>query len=248
MNGKWTSLGLFLLGCTLSTSQIPEQPHTEFEVAVVRRVTHPQGYASVSPPQASHFIARNVTLSFLIAMAFEVDGDQIHGGPAWMSTDTYELQANSYPGTGYERLRMPLQKFLSDQFGLKVHREVKEVLGYELVVANGGPKLNKTESLPDDKGYVLRDQIHCNSAPLSALAGLLAIPLGRPVINATGITGNYEIKLRFAPTDGSESQLPSLTTAVKEQLGLKLVSRKVNQTTLVIDHVERIPADEIQAH
>jgi uncharacterized protein (TIGR03435 family) len=72
---------------------------------------------------------------------------------------------------------------------------------------------------------------------------ILSHPVGYPVVDKTGITGNYDIKLSYAPANDPNSNLPDLFTALQEQLGLKLESQKVPVEILVIDHVDRIPTE-----
>ena len=72
---------------------------------------------------------------------------------------------------------------------------------------------------------------------------MLARPVHRPVVDQTGIKGSFDINLNFAPEGATDSSLPSVFTALQEQLGLHLENRKVPQQTLVIEHVERVPAD-----
>ena len=76
---------------------------------------------------------------------------------------------------------------------------------------------------------------------IAGLAGLLESPAGGPVIDKTGITGDYDIKLSYATARFTDSNLPDIFTAVQEQLGLKLVPQKVPVDFLVIDHVNKIP-------
>jgi uncharacterized protein (TIGR03435 family) len=72
---------------------------------------------------------------------------------------------------------------------------------------------------------------------------MLSAWLKQPVVDATGIDGLYDINLKFAPAGATESELPSIFTAVQEQLGLKLEPRKVPVENLVVDHVEKEPVD-----
>ena len=78
------------------------------------------------------------------------------------------------------------------------------------------------------------------------MAATIARPVGRPVINDTGIAGTYDIRLRYSATgtgSTTDSNLPSIFTAVEERLGLKLEARRVSIEMLVIDHCERVPTD-----
>jgi uncharacterized protein (TIGR03435 family) len=74
---------------------------------------------------------------------------------------------------------------------------------------------------------------------MKVLAELLAIAQRQPVVDRTGIAGNYEIKLSYAPMGSTDSALPSVFTAVQEQLGLRLEPQMVPVEMLVIDRVEK---------
>jgi uncharacterized protein (TIGR03435 family) len=72
---------------------------------------------------------------------------------------------------------------------------------------------------------------------------ILSRPAGGPIIDKTGVHGKYDINLSYAPANDPTSSLPSLFTALQEQLGLKLESQKVPVEYLVIDHVDRTPTE-----
>ena len=78
---------------------------------------------------------------------------------------------------------------------------------------------------------------------MSALAAMLALFAKQPVVDKTGIGGSYEINLKFAPNETTDSSYPSVFTAVQEQLGLKLESQKVPVEMLVIDHLDKMPTE-----
>jgi uncharacterized protein (TIGR03435 family) len=111
-----------------------------------------------------------------------------------------------------------------------------------VVVAKGGPKLKKSTT---DSGqrYILKDGMLLQYITLASFAAALARPMGRPVIDQTGIAGNFDIKLDYAPEDLADSSRPSLFTALQEQLGLKLEAQKIAVEMLVIDHAERVPSE-----
>ena len=74
---------------------------------------------------------------------------------------------------------------------------------------------------------------------MDALAAILTRVLGRPVVNETGLTGGYRLDLDFAVDPAAATDLPSVFTALQEQLGLRLESRTVDVQKLVIDAAER---------
>jgi len=78
---------------------------------------------------------------------------------------------------------------------------------------------------------------------MASFAAMLAHPVDRPVTDKTGIVGTYDISLDYASEGALDTVLPSIFTAMPEQLGLKLEPHKVPFEMLVIDHVERIPTE-----
>jgi uncharacterized protein (TIGR03435 family) len=71
------------------------------------------------------------------------------------------------------------------------------------------------------------------------LASSLSISAGRPVIDQTGLAGNYNLNLQWAGDTTADSPLPSLPAALREKFGLELKPQVGPVSTLVIDHVEK---------
>jgi uncharacterized protein (TIGR03435 family) len=204
-----------------------------------------------------------------IQIAYGVKEFQIKG-PAWISTERFDIEAKAANGSGTgTQMRLMLQSLLADRFGLKLHSEFKESPVYTLLVGRSGVKMRPSadqtlwagdfpDGSPDGQpltaggptdlapGRFLGEAI-----PITMFVNLLAGPLGRPVINKTGLTGRYDIDLRYAPGSGQVTSndpdqsaqagatSPSLFTAIQEQLGLRLESTKGPVEVLVIDHIER---------
>jgi len=200
------------------------------------------------------YSASNIDLKSLIANAYGVRPEQISGGPSWIDSNHYDIEAKIVPADGAalqpltkERRNLMLRSLLADRFKLVVHTETKEQPIYELVVAKSGSKLQPAKSDQPTRMIMSGSgKFSMETAQISALIYQLSPQLGRPVIDKTGLTGNYEIKLEWARDSGSASSdaapsdasAPSIFTAVQEQLGLKLVSTKGPVDTLVIDHAE----------
>ena len=183
----------------------------------------------------------------LIGYAFGLNDKQIEAPPSWFESTYYDIVAKPEGDVvlTYEQLQPLLQQLLKQRFGLILHHEKKDVPGYALVVAKGGPKLKEGKGASAGV-YILKEGLQGSSIPMTTLTGLLAYPLGRPVVDKTGLAGSYDIKLSYASENGPEtadSALPSIFTAVQEQLGLKLEAQKVSQDFLVIDHIEKIPTE-----
>jgi uncharacterized protein (TIGR03435 family) len=237
--------GLFAMSAATAPlhAQTPAPP-TAFEVASVRLVPPGQGGTISISPSGSPTFTATINLENLIAMAYGVDSDNLLNGPSWLGSQLYDVTAKveGNPRLTYEQLKAPLQKLLEERFQLAVHRQTKEGSGYALVAAKSGPKLQETKG-EAPHAYILKGGLHLQNSSLDDLAGTLKIPAGRPVVNETGIKGQFDIKLKYAPEGAANSELPSLFTALQEQLGLQLVPRKVPVATLVIDHVERVPSE-----
>ena len=167
--------------------------------------------------------------------------------PLQVGNEAYNIavQPESGGAVSYEPLKPPLRQLLAERFRLATHDESKEVQGYALVFGKGGPKLEKNTGAQKQGMYHARGMSAAGIA-LDHLASMLARPAGRPVVNRTGIEGSFDVKLSYADTrvPGSEtSELPSVFTAVQEQLGLKPEPQKVVRRVLVVDRCERVPAE-----
>jgi uncharacterized protein (TIGR03435 family) len=215
------------------------------------------------------FSAKGMTLKSLLKEAYGIQDDQISGAPKWVSSQTYDIEAkvDGVDAATLEKLsddqfKGMFRSFLRDRFQLKVHWETKELPVLALVVAKGGPKLQQAKpgdtypdgiKGPDGKpaghaGMLMwgRGRLTGQGIPIGNLVPPLTQELGRIVEDKTGLTGNYDIELRWTTDDAapdsrsaSDSPGPSLFTAMQEQLGLKLESQKAPVQVLLIDHVEQ---------
>jgi len=201
----------------------------------------------MSPQGSRYFSITNASMSFLIGMAYGIGDDQLVKNPIWIETECYSITARA-AGTGSlsnDRLKALLQNLLAQRFHLAVHTEVKEFSGYALMVAKGGPKLTPTKG-GRGAGSIRMDGLRAQNIPLSSLAKMLTHPVGGHVIDKTGIPGRYDINISFVPDASlapTDSSLPSIFTALQEQLGLKLVAQKIPIKMLYIDHVEKVPTE-----
>ena len=95
-------------------------------------------------------------------------------------------------------------KLLQERFQLAVRRQTKEGSGYALVVAKNGPKLQETKGDPPH-AYIIKGGLRLQNSSLDGLAGSLTRPAGRPIVNETGIKGNFDINLDYAPEGAANS-------------------------------------------
>jgi uncharacterized protein (TIGR03435 family) len=236
-----------------------QTPAVSFDVASIHiNNTETDGHHHIiSDPAESHFRTVNLALRDLIQFAYGLPDSQILGGPAWLGSDLFDIDAKSDPVADAELHALPteqarhekqlmVQALLADRFELKVHQETRQLPVYALVVTKDGPKfiLSKVDGTTIDTGRA-RLHIAGSDDTIGILARELAQLLGRPVLNQTGLSGRYDLSLRWAPDDvavsasSSPDLPPDIFTAIQEQLGLKLESTKGPVPVLVIDSVEK---------
>ena len=240
----------------------------------------------------------NVSLHDLIRTAYDVKDYQVVA-PDWTNSARFDVQAKLPPDTPKEVRSLMWQAFLAERFGLKVHKESKEVQVYALVVGKNGPKLKKSESTPfgagpdgppppppppggrgpgaGGRGMVRMNmqsgakmRLSATGMEMSNFAEMLSRQVGKPVFDSTGITGVYDFDLEFKPEEGMGGLLrgmptpmprpdggggeahapaldnveaPSIFTAVQDQLGLKLESKKGPLDTIVVDYADKVPTE-----
>lgn len=134
---------------------------------------------------------------------------------------------------------MMLQALLAERFGLKFHHVTKNLPGYALVVDKNGPKM--VESKNPGPGLGLhRGSLFGRGADMRLLARELSSQIEAPIADRTGLTALYDFKLEWAPDDQADAAGPSLFSALKEQLGLKLEAVKnVPVEFFIIDRVRK---------
>jgi uncharacterized protein (TIGR03435 family) len=209
-------------------------------------------------PGGQEYLAQNVPVKLIIALMYKVPMRQITGGPDWLNTDLYEIDAKADHSYNLDNLHVMFQNLLADEFKLQFHKEVKEGNVYALTVDKSGLKMKVNESEQDFNIPItggLAAGFTGARVPVQYLCWWLGQVLqndGRPVVDMTGLTKNYDFKLIFLPelppnvsTENLPPGLldrPSLFDALKQRLGLKLEPQKGPVEYYVIDHVER-PAE-----
>jgi uncharacterized protein (TIGR03435 family) len=198
----------------------------------------------------------NFSLRAMVRYAYDVQENQISGGPAWFDSDRWDIAAIAGREITEDERRLMLQTFLGDRFKMTIRHEMKEMPVYALVVAKGGSKLTPgTAGNPERVELSVSgaglNQMRGQSVSVSTMAKLLTRPTGRIVINRTGIAGSFDYQLEWVPDpanmpmingakpDGSNLNAASIFTAVQEQLGLRLEATKGPVEILVIERAEK---------
>jgi bla regulator protein blaR1 len=223
------------------------QPPAVFEVASVRP-NQTGSTSSRTNDDGGYWIATNITASSLIATAFDSAYFQLEGIPGWAQAERFDVRGKMPPGEklDFVRLRAMIQALLADRFQLKFHHETRQQQVYALTLAKSGIKAKKSD--PDEKqsaenniGDIAADS-NRHASLISDLAQTLQSRLGRIVLDETGLTDRYDLHLKWSPNPDQNTELPSLPTALEEQLGLKLVSKQGPVDIVVIERFEH-PSD-----
>jgi len=195
------------------------------------------GYIGIRPGGA--IALRNVTLQFLIGMAYQLPDYQMAGGPGWMQTLRYHVDAKPAEAVSQEVAHQMMQTLLADRFHLQVHREQRMVDGYVLTAPKGEAKMQKlAPDAPIGFRFMQPGRIE-GPGSMKMLVSALKGSLGAPVQDATGLTGGYDIALEWTLNEVADDGKPSVFAALSERLGLVLKKEKVALDVLVIDRAER---------
>ena len=210
--------------CGLSAQPAP----LTFEVASIKPAA-PAGVGRV--PMGIQMLpggglrASNVTVRLLLTLAYDVRDFQISGGPPWLDTQRYDIQARTGNApdtpagpeamrnmsdeqrrTVQEQMRERLRGLLADRFQLVVHRETKEQQVYSLEVAKSGSKLQEAKAGGPASGLmrVGRGELNGEGVALDFIVQVFSNQVRRPVIDKTGLAGKYDIHLTWTP-DGPQA-------------------------------------------
>ncbi len=274
--GNWTQgpapIALNLKRATPETAwTIPEPPaklkpmradiDPVFEVATIKP-SRPEAQGKGIRVNGIHFSSINISVNDLIGFAYGVHPRQIAGGPAWLASDRFDIDAKP-DGEGQpndRQLKIMVQKLLADRFKLAFRKEKKDLSVYALVVGKSGTKLTPNESDPNGLpglGFrALGSMIVRNASMADFASTMQGTVLDRPVVDQTSLPGRYDFTLNWTPDEFQFSRLgvkvppvqenapnPDLFTAIQQQLGLKFESSKLPAEILVIERAEKPEAN-----
>jgi uncharacterized protein (TIGR03435 family) len=242
----------------------------KFEVASIKRSAPDSEAFMLAHPGGRLEISR-ATLKTLTAFAWRLQSFQVAGGPAWVRSEHFSIQAKAIADPGEDTLLLMTQALLAERFSLKLHFETKEQPVYFLAAGKTGKRLTTglqvtTEgscvrvenAVPPDPracGSVGLGMNHLEAHEISMarLAEALSRVLDRKVIDRTGRPEKFNLSLRWAPDEHQAlptndaivlpPDTPDIFTALREQLGLKLEPGKAPIKLLVIDHAGRPSVD-----
>ena len=227
-----------------------------FDVASVRENTQPDAPSGLRRSPDGSVRAERMRARFLITIAYGLQPFQLVGVPVWATDTYYDINAKPAPGsaTGREQMSEMLQALLVERFRLTFHREVRLVDGFALVQVQRGTlgRNLKASALDCEKTPAIRacaqggigdTAFRASGVPMWSLIQQLVVTVNGPVTDETGLSGPYDIDLRWSNDASPTDDLPSLFTAIQEQLGLRLERRRVSAEMFVVDRLERPTPD-----
>lgn len=237
-----------LLVCALAAGlACAQQP--QFDVSVIKPADPTSTrYGMGFGPNGRSVTVDGLTLLHIAQLAYAVFPSQLIVSPTmpnggWIDSDRYDITAKSDGDTpvSKEISNQMLQQLLAQRFALQVHHEKKEITIYSLMVAKGGPKLNPPGTAGPYLSRPAPGKFVGQQTSMASLARALGGVLGRPTVDETGISGGFDFSLTWTPNEleSSDSTGQSLFSALQEQLGLKLESKKAPMDVILIDHAEK---------
>jgi uncharacterized protein (TIGR03435 family) len=246
-------LASLLLLFMVSATVIAQNPASEPRFDVVSIKLHTGAPATSVPSQSPGALRRpNVTAHALVLFAYQIDEYQLFDTSQWTRSNRYDVEAKAEGATAVEMPAMT-RSLLRERFGLRAHYETREGTTYDLAVANAdrrlGPNLkpnhddcqSRVEAPSNTPAGAIRTA-GCSDA--DSLARFVSRMLAAPVTNKTELSGQLEYALFYSPEgitfpDKMDTIAPHFTTALQEQLGLKLDRGRGTFQVLVIDNIER---------
>lgn len=259
----WGMCGLALSAQT----PIPTSVDVAFEVASIKP-NRSGGTSSSTSGRAGSFTASNVTAHQLIIYAYRMRPFQLAGGPGWISSDRFDIQARP-PETAKPDNAAMTRALLRDRFKLVAHTEVRpQEQIYALVLARPDGRLGpniETSTLncaasqpgavsPCGINSSINDTVGRMIGTGQSMEGLVnalgSFGLSRMVLDRTGLNGGFDFELHWTP-DGLRSpstplqanDAPSIFAALQEQLGLRLESQRGPVEFLVVDSIDQPTPD-----
>jgi uncharacterized protein (TIGR03435 family) len=225
----------------------------EFEVATVKSSPPPADPQrmpiNIGTARNGKVALTNASLSDCIKFAYGIVSDDQLAGPDWMRTYgvRFDVVAQAPGDTPREQLLLMLRTLLEDRLKLAIHHEQRQLRFLALEVGKSGAKIHPAKAdISSSTSQPQRPGRVAGIMPLSTVVTLLSRFERETVVDLTGLKGPYEIALEWTPEERSkadDASAPSLFTAVQEQLGLRLESRKGPLDVLVVDHAEKVPAE-----
>jgi uncharacterized protein (TIGR03435 family) len=222
-------------------------PPVEIEVAVVK--PHPPAVLHNNFSFAKNrFILEDQPLLKMMAFAYGVSSRQIVGTPDWITRGNWDMSGvtNLSADATISQEQQIVRQLLVDRFGLKFHKEHRELLSYALQVVKGRPKLDRAadpaaQPLEWSEGSANMRTEHYRSSSIGDFLLVKQLFMDRPLVDQTKLAGRFDFKLTYSYGDGpaTNEDAATMSTAMREQLGLAFEPVKTTADVLIVDHIEQ---------
>ena len=262
------ALGALSILCGPASSQSASQPAgqapPQFDIAGVHLNSGSSGSRGLVL-HGGRFSLRNINMIELILLAYNVDPDQLIGGPQWLARNRFDILARAKPGTPPATLRLMLRSLLADRFKLAVRTDSAPLPLYVLSAGSGKPKLRASDGA--GKGCMLQASkpgsipgysISCRNATMEQFVPVMRasgaeylrdsinFPAGR-IADRTGLTGAWDFDIKWTAFDQLKEAGPDgagLFDALDKQLGLKLERTAAPTPVIVVESVNPAPSPD----
>jgi uncharacterized protein (TIGR03435 family) len=247
---------ILVTGASFALAQPPAPapcPTLAFEVATVK----PSDATSTSAIRylpGGRFVTTNTSLRLLVTWAYDITDERLVGAPGWLDSARYDIVAKApSEHLAHGQLQLMVQALLAERFNLRVHWDHKELPLYRLEMDVAGPRVHVL-----DAGTVVSQdpfqmagygRLTGTRVTTAMLAKVLSGQLGRYVEDDTGFNSVFDFALVWRPDDapaaeapGDDDVRPSIFTAIREQLGFKLVPAKGSVEVIAVDQIDRRPS------
>jgi uncharacterized protein (TIGR03435 family) len=255
---------LFLIGSVTILNGQPPAPRLDarFDVVSIKLHRGSNDFGSIGWRPGGRWVQVNSTIGGLIRSAYPTKVDFV-GAPSWVDSEQFDIEAKATFDPDPDERRTLLRQLLAERFAFSAHYETLDRPVYSLVLAHEGKVDSRLKHIDIDCNTYRRGTdnptLPSSGPPLcgfsfggttsmtlasggrtmQALGDSISNLAGRPVVDKTGLPGNYAFTLEGVGFDDNQS----IFTALQEQLGLKLESGRAPLDVLVIDHIER-PTEE----
>jgi uncharacterized protein (TIGR03435 family) len=247
-----------------SAAQEPAE-RLEFEVASIKENREPIQGGFIRYVPSGAVTGRHMAARGFVTAAYGLKSYLLVGAPEWTRTTYYDLNARpSGTATRQQQLAM-LRSLLADRFGFSAHREMRALDGYALQRVRAerlGPNLRPSSldclagrdaagvPIPGFappprclEGTITSNNYRMSGFSVTQFASMIDSTISAPIDDETGLSGPFDIDLRWSTDAAPIDDVPGLFTALQEQLGLKLEPRKLQRDVLVVDRMERATPD-----
>jgi uncharacterized protein (TIGR03435 family) len=237
-----------------------QAPDLQFEVASLKPGQPGAEIGGIHPARGGRrYLAANAPLKMMLTAAYRIRADQVSGGPGWLDTELFDLNAEAEQPSSIEELHIMLRNLLKERFKLRMHSETRDRPVYALSTVKTGVKMKPHEIASAGDPTIDRPgvgKLAAKSTPMDYFAFGLSMILDRPVLDRTGLKGGYDFDLSWTPDlppgfpegglingEPVDTSGPTIFAAMEKQLGLRLEAQKGPVEILVIDHVEKPVGD-----